>query len=508
MPKRKAEDLAPHSTGPTKFWTPATLRYSQSLPRCSTTHVGITSSPFAKLDPHTFKLPGDKSSWFSVRKTTLTDTSKHLHGLAIPQPDPFQPVLSKPRFKKLKPESDAPRKVTAPKPPVGGAQKIRIYPTPHQREIIKKWFGGSRYVYNRVVEHINTLCESSTHIKEREVRDHFRKTLTCRSANPPGSKTAWLTDIPSAILDEAIADALKAYKSSLALVKAGHAKRFHLHPKTKKSPSDSITILKLNYTGKGCFFTSYLGKDPIASSKDDPLPDKLDYDSRLVFTCTGEFFLCIPRAFAPNVTSVDRRLQLDQGTPQRIISLDPGVRTFVTGYDLSGSLWEWGKGDMEKIYIQCKRLDKLLAKARAPIPIPLSPTQVKEQQVYDSTRNLLQLSPSPPSTNIKPIKHRTRYHILNRVQFRIQARIRNLVDELHKKLVCWLINNYDVILLPEFRSSDMVTKQGRQPRRIRSKTARSMLTWAHYRFRARLVAKAREFPHCSVILCDEVCLLG
>ena len=30
-----------------------------------------------------------------------------------------------------------------------------------------------------------------------------------------------------------------------------------------------------------------------------------------------------------------------------------------------------------------------------------------------------------------------------------------------------------------------------------------MLTWSHYRFRMRLIAKAREYPHCKVIVVDE-----
>ena len=40
-------------------------------------------------------------------------------------------------------------------------------------------------------------------------------------------------------------------------------------------------------------------------------------------------------------------------------------------------------------------------------------------------------------------------------------------------------------------------------RRIRSKTARAMLTWSHYRFQQRLINKSREYPWCKVIICDE-----
>ena len=40
-------------------------------------------------------------------------------------------------------------------------------------------------------------------------------------------------------------------------------------------------------------------------------------------------------------------------------------------------------------------------------------------------------------------------------------------------------------------------------RNINSKTARSMMTWSHYRFKQRLISKAREYPHVNVLIVDE-----
>jgi len=42
--------------------------------------------------------------------------------------------------------------------------------------------------------------------------------------------------------------------------------------------------------------------------------------------------------------------------------LDPGVRTFTTGYDPSGQAIEWGKGDIGKIYRLCHAHDKIQSK--------------------------------------------------------------------------------------------------------------------------------------------------
>ena len=42
--------------------------------------------------------------------------------------------------------------------------------------------------------------------------------------------------------------------------------------------------------------------------------------------------------------------------------MDPGVRTFMTGYDPSGVAIEWGKNDIGRIYRLCHAYDKLQSK--------------------------------------------------------------------------------------------------------------------------------------------------
>ncbi len=74
------------------------------------------------------------------------------------------------------------------------------------------------------------------------------------------------------------------------------------------------------------------------------------------------------------------------------------------------------------------------------------------------------------------------------------------MDELHKKLATWLCENYRVVLIPTFETQQMVRRRNRK---LRSKTARGMCTWSHYRFRQRLKEKAELFPWCTVIECDE-----
>ena len=201
---------------------------------------------------------------------------------------------------------------------------------------------------------------------------------------------------------------------------------------------------------------------PAKSKEILQIPEKLPYDSRLIRTRDRKYHLCIPR-FIPQC---DNQASLIVVNPYELISLDPGVRTPFTGYDPSGVVYKWGHNDINRICKLAIHYDKIQSKCS-------------------------QVAPT--------VKHHYRYK-LRKAARRIQEKIRNLVDELHKKLALFLCKNYKVILLPEFNVSQMMK---RFYRRISRKTVRQMVTWAHYRFRKRLLYKQQFFPGCKVIICDE-----
>ncbi|CAG8493148.1 105_t:CDS:1 [Scutellospora calospora] len=138
----------------------------------------------------------------------------------------------------------------------------------------------------------------------------------------------------------------------------------------------------------------------------------------------------------------------------------------MTGYDPEGRIVEWGNRDLDKIFKLSKKYDKL-----------------------QSNRDLA----------MERRNKRKRFR-LRKKMFRIIRQIRNLIDECHHQLSRWLCENYEFILLPRFKSSNMIL---RNKRKIRSKTARMMLTWSHFRLRMFLEHKAREFSICKIIACTE-----
>ena len=65
---------------------------------------------------------------------------------------------------------------------------------------------------------------------------------------------------------------------------------------------------------------------------------------------------------------------------------------------------------------------------------------------------------------------------------RMQRKIMHLQSEIHQKSIAFFTREFDAIVIPHFEVSDMVN---RKTRKIRRKTVRKMLCWAHYRFRQR-----------------------
>ena len=166
------------------------------------------------------------------------------------------------------------------------------------------------------------------------------------------------------------------------------------------------------------------------------LPDNF-CDSRLIWD-HGRWFVHIPY----------REVPLPAETQGRVVALDPGVRTFLTGY-CETTAFKLGAGAMARIARLTSHMDRLIGKmAKA------------------SCR-----------------KRRSMKKALNRMKWKVW----NLIDELHFKSIRFLLDNFDLILLPTFETSNMVVKKRRK---IRSKTVRAMMTLAHFRFKQRLKAAA------------------
>ena len=305
------------------------------------------------------------------------------------------------------------------------SRKIRLYPDAHQRAELRRWFGAARYAYNQTVELLTS--EDAPKSVKREVRNHILPTL------PP-----WHRSAPREVLVGAVFDACRAV-SAAKDKSSGHRKEEdfgRVRFRSRKNPRQTFTV-QANCVSPDGIYRTKLGDMPMA--EDLPVPENRNI-CRLTLRY-GQYHLSVP---------YDEKLTPQRENQARVAALDPGVRSFLSWY-CADSVGKIGEGAFFCIQRLCERLDELLSRAAK--------------------------APSRKRRNMR------------RAAGRMRIRIENLVDELHRQAARFLLNKFDVILLPVFETSDMV-ERGR--RRIRSKTVRNLLSLAHYRFGMFLRHKVRE----------------
>lgn len=298
------------------------------------------------------------------------------------------------------------------------SNKTRIYLSPEQKKIVKKWFGVARFVYNKTIGY---LQQPETKANWKAIKGGILEALP-----------EWCKEVPYQIKSIAVKDACQAVSNAKKKLKEGGGfskMRF----KSRKNPIQSCYIPKSAVKPQGIYYT-ILGEVTFK----EPLPQSFG-DCRLVFAY-GDYYLAIPREEPRNVSD-------NQG---RVVALDPGIRTFMT-FLSETNFGELGRAANLRIQRLCFRLDKLISKI----------------------------------SNAK-CRHKKRMRLAAN---RIRGRIKNLVDELHKKVARFLVDNFDIILLPTFETSQMSLKA---QRRIRAKSVRQMLTLSHYKFKQFIKHKAFE----------------
>lgn len=244
---------------------------------------------------------------------------------------------------------------------------------------------------------------------------------------------AWAFDCPQRIREWAINDACEAVKNC------------------KKKFLNGQGINKVAFRRKKDTKQSF-GFDPQSISETFVFKEK---ERKLLFYATEKFqkpSICGTRVIYENgrwflIIPVEVPIKKPENQRLGAVALDPGVRNFLAFFSEShhGTI---GSHDFSRILRLCYHMDELISKA----------SKAKARQ-----------------------KRR-----MKKALQRMRWKIRNLVDDLHRKTAHFLVKWFDVIYFPKFRPSEMVTK-------LHSKVARSMLSFAHHRFAQFLKFKAKEY---------------
>lgn len=320
---------------------------------------------------------------------------------------------------------------------VTGVRKVRISPSSQ-----KPWFDQTRChrrAYNLTVEvlkwHGKTNQVQVRQIVRQIVRDEFENSGR---------------DFISVVCDEAVNEAYKTLRACIGKWKAG--KRANMSFKSRKMPRQSFIVQKM---GSGVF-----PKKLPPAHYSEAIPSESKGKMVTVVWENGRWFACLPKTIA--LTSCENQAD------ERVIALDPGVRTFNVGYSPDEVTFYGEDIAKNAIHPLFNKLDGLLSNRKRLLNLKLSC-----QWVRDRLRN-----------REKRI-------------WKVRNRISDLVDDLHKRVAHDLVVNNDVILLPEFAVKNMTVKDGRKIGKI---TVRRLQALGFFKFRKRLEWMCKKYGKTLLIV--------
>ena len=292
-----------------------------------------------------------------------------------------------------------------------------MFPSKQLHRVWKTWLNAYRWIYNWSIATIRDGYKGSAYDLQKLARE--------------ADRPQWVKELPGHQLQEAVADAVDAVKQARA--NGGFAKF-----KSCRQVSQVIKFKAGNFK-KGCWYPTKVKGLTFRSPQG--FPDECIYGTQLVWL-KGEWYGIFPEYIEP--------LHRDEKF-NPVIALDPGVRTFLTGFD-GGLYLEFGKNDIGKIQRLCYQLDQLMSR--------IDFSSAKRQR-----------------------------RAMRKAAHRLRQRIQRLIKDLHNKVAFSLAREYKLIFLPKFETSQMVVKSARK---FNKKTARNMLNWSHYKFQQHLIQAAEK----------------
>lgn len=373
--------------------------------------------------------------------------------------------------------------------------KVRLFPKKSQIEKLNRMFGISRWIYNNCLgilksvkdspikyknEKTNTINYTKFKISNHKIRDWLRKIETLHDKSdfePHISK--FVIDLVDYMYDESknsfpelpewcedkVQDRIyrgiiQNLVQNMNTIVSNKGNIGNLRLKTKKDKNDFIcseswcgqNIIPKDF---GVFKGHYkVGRKKIKLEELRKVVEKksfiIHFDKtkkqyNLLLPVTTEWFTKFKHE-----TNETQECFKSLKNRKSFVVLDTGVRTFQTAYSFDHII-DLAKDDHYKLYKILLEKDRLISE--------------KSKFTHDKKK-----------TN----------NINNRLK-KLQCRITNLTDELHWKVIGFLTKNYNHIMIPDFKISEMVTSK-----KISRITKRLMYSFRFCKFKERLSDKCKE----------------
>ena len=363
---------------------------------------------------------------------------------------------------------------------------MRLSLTANQKKLFKLCAGTHRLFYNKAIEEINKRYNNKLYefkssktcikCKEPKVEDSFHclkhkndkvkwdlqisllyiRPVVMKSDSELEPNELWQKEIPYDTRQLAISEAVKAYNTSVASKRS-----FKLHYK-KRNCKQSFWVdgraLKKDKDGSIHIFVKRLKEDSKLNVNGYTTSDTTFTNTRII-NDRGTWYM---------LHTYKRPKEVFDKPKYDIISLDPGIRTFQTGYSPDGIVVKFGETQIEQIKKLHQRIDKLKS------------DRTKIVHGYNFINRYMPDSKSSiMKTESKRIGQRRRG--MKAKQARLEKKVYDVTSNLHNQVGAYLTNNFEHILLPEFGTSEMVKQN-----KLQACTKRMMNSLSFYRFKEKL----------------------
>lgn len=353
-------------------------------------------------------------------------------------------------------------------------KQYRFFPTNNQKKILHKWFENCKKVYDFCVNKYKTdpslFCKKYTEIKIGIFTEMF-------GDSDKGTPYDILTDEVRIFCSN-----LKSCKTNL---ENGHIAEFSFGE--KKTKLGQCIFIPKTAVKQGSIYVTHLGKMKGLEKLD---VSKITNDCRIIYSTVNDKYTLL--------TPINVRIK-DKLTREPVIAIDPGEKNFVSFYGLN----EYGQ-----------------------IGIDLREKILKLQEKANKFQKILVKKANKKG---KIMRNRSLMKIQKKIN-RANKKIRDIVNDLHRKAALFLCKNYDRILIPEFKTQNMISaekfgcakkkvketfeKQGKEEgivelkkykkrKRMNKKVKYVLNKLSHYRFRQHLINKCNEYGCDLKVITEE-----
>lgn len=347
-------------------------------------------------------------------------------------------------------------------------KQIKLFLDKEQKKYMQIVIGTYRYYYNRCVSYLNNYNKNTKtswylinpldentkiNLKIEENPHNFMDMRKILKENPPN----WLLNqFPVHLIDKALKECFDRFNICLDNYFKTR-KPFKFNYKSKRDIVQTINIEKqmISKKSNGLFSRWKINNNIIFKNikTHDKLADFEIQDSSISYhTVLKSYILNLVNTIKSNPTN-----------NKDIASIDQGIRTPFVVYSTKEVI-KIGSNCTDKIKKVCKEIDIIQSRINK-----------KSYYVKDNNGNKKYYNvTSKRKRNLRKAMHK-------KIQY-----VKNLKKELHNKSIRYLCDNFSAIILPPFKTKEMVSN-------LHTTTARMMCTLSFYQFKTKLKNKAKEY---------------